>query len=177
MYKPQSVYTEIALKAIEEKLKFGQTNSISQQEVPEELKKKQACFVSLHKSNGDLRGCIGTLEPVEENLYNEIIRNSISSALHDSRFKPLKLKELDDIEISVDVLSVPELYEGDLNWDTQKFGCILKDKIGRRGVLLPNLDGIDSAQHQVEIVKRKAGIYQNGMDGIEIYLFSATRFH
>lgn len=177
MYHPKSIYTEIALKSIQEFLQFGSTENIEQIEIPNELLVQKSCFVSLHLSkNNDLRGCIGTIEPVEENLFYEIIRNSISSATRDRRFNPLSIKELDNIEISVDVLSTPEKKSDLSHHNPKTHGLIISDKNHRRGVLLPNLEGVDTKEQQIEIVKRKAVIakYETAL---EYFTFTVERFH
>ncbi|MEZ5148817.1 MAG: AMMECR1 domain-containing protein [Bacteroidales bacterium] len=106
MYQPKSVYTDIALKALIHYLEFGDTRNLVFDNIPEELYQTQrACFVSLHLDDGELRGCIGTIDPQEENLVKEITRNAVSAAINDSRFHALEPEELEDITISVDVLT------------------------------------------------------------------------
>jgi len=124
-----------------------------------------------------LRGCIGTLEPYENNLYIEIIRNAVAAAFRDSRFPPLKKHELSDINISVDVLSTAIEYHGEINWDTKRHGIIVKSTSGKRAILLPDIPGINTAVDQLEIVKKKAGIYSQGQKNLRIFLFEAIRYH
>ena len=109
-------------------------------------------FVSL-KKRGQLRGCIGTLQPVQSSLAREIIDNAISAATKDPRFEPLTLDELDDITISVDVLSVPEPVYGLEDLDPSRYGVIVKSG-WRKGVLLPDLPGITNAEEQVGIARQ-----------------------
>lgn len=124
--------------------------------VPEEFDKKAGVFVSI-KKHGSLRGCIGTIEPAGRNIVEEVVKNAVSAAFHDPRFKPVRREELEDLEFSVDVLQPPEPVSGLNELDPQKYGVIVRS--GRRsGLLLPNLEGIDSAGEQVEIARRKAGI-------------------
>lgn len=177
MYLPKTIYTEIALKSIKEFLETGKTTGVEKETIPVELFEKKACFVSLHiAKNDDLRGCIGTIEPVRENLFYEIIRNAVSSATRDSRFNSLKIDELDSIKLSVDVLSVPEKTTDLSNHNPKTHGLIISDGNYRRGVLLPNLEGIDTAEEQINIVMRKAGIYANDAN-LEYYTFTVERFH
>ncbi len=114
-----------------------------------------ACFVSL-KRFGELRGCIGTLEPAEPGLGDEIARNARSAAFHDPRFPPLRDDELEGLACSVDVLSESEPCAlGDL--DPQRYGVIVAAG-ARRGVLLPDLVDIDTVEQQVAVALQKAGI-------------------
>jgi MEMO1 family protein len=116
------------------------------------------CFVSLKTLNGELRGCIGTIEATRETLAEEIIANAISAATNDPRFEPVQVEELSNLRYSVDVLFPPEDAVMD-DLDPSVYGVIVEDKSGgRRGLLLPDIPGIDNAQQQVEIAARKAGI-------------------
>ncbi len=139
-----------------------------------ELTKKAACFVTLHMKSGDLRGCIGTLEPVRERLYDEIVANALSAAFHDPRFPPLSRKELGDLTISVDVLSPPEPVTDARELDPKVWGVIVS-KGGRRGVLLPDLEGVDSVDQQLRIAASKAGI--GDLSGVKIQKFRVVRHH
>jgi AMMECR1 domain-containing protein len=108
---------------------------------------------------GDLRGCIGTIVPARETLAEEVIINAISAATRDPRFPPIAKEELLGLKYSVDVLSEPEPARME-DLDPLVYGVIVEEKgeAGRRGLLLPNLPGIDTAERQVEIASRKAGI-------------------
>lgn len=119
------------------------------------LKDKKGVFVSL-KINGDLRGCIGTISPTTNCIAEEIINNSISSAINDPRFSPLRKEELIDIDISVDILYPPEKTTFE-ELDPKNYGVIVSCN-NRRGLLLPNLGGIDTADKQIEIALEKGGI-------------------
>jgi uncharacterized protein len=178
MYRPKTIYTEIALAAICDNLKGKIHEHPSIGPIPDELRNtRRACFVSLHTSDGSLRGCVGTLEPFERNLVEEISRNAISAAFHDNRFNPLSAEELDDIDLSVDVLTVPEpLY--DLNdLDPEIFGVIVSDEKYSRAVLLPSIPSIDTIDKQIEIVKRKAGLSKVSNDKLKFYRFTSNRYH
>lgn len=141
-------------------------------DLPAELREQQrGVFVTLNK-NDQLRGCMGTFEPVEENIAREIIRNSISAASKDPRFPPLQSEDLKSVRVKVDILTEPEPAEGD-ELDPSRYGVIVK-KGPKRGVLLPDLEGVDDAEQQLEIVKRKAGIAQNEGD-YELYRFQVNR--
>lgn len=178
MFIPKSPYTKIAFETLFQYFKKASKKNIEQSDIPSEFyQTKRACFVSLHMSNGDLRGCIGTLEPQEENIVVEIQRNALSAALHDHRFSALNEHELDDIDISVDVLSLPEKIFSINDLDPQNYGLILSDDIGRRGVLLPNLEGIDTVKKQIDIVKRKAGLENTPIEILNMSRFTSTRYY
>lgn len=122
------------------------------------LKERAACFVSIKTLDGDLRGCIGTIEPTKETLAEELIANAVNSATRDPRFEPVSIAELPNLRYSVDVLSTPEPTQLE-NLDPKIYGVIVEDEAGlRRGLLLPDLPGIETANQQVEIAARKAGI-------------------
>jgi AmmeMemoRadiSam system protein A len=136
-----------------------------------ELDGKAACFVTL-KKKGILRGCIGTLSPRKDSLAEEIGENALSAALDDPRFPPLKEGELKDLSISVDVLSTPEAVPDSSFLDPKKYGVIV-EKGGARGVLLPDLDGVDTVEAQTGIAARKAGL--PSPDGASISRFTVKR--
>lgn len=177
MYQPKSIYTKIALESILNLLN-NKSAEIPAGNLPEELTEaRRGCFVSLHKTDGTLRGCIGTIEPVEENLFQEITRNAISAAMRDTRFSPLVLEEMDDVEISVDVLTVPEeIYDLD-ELDPQIFGVIVTDGGYKRAVLLPSIPEIDTIIKQIEVVKRKAGLEKVMNEKLKFFRFTSNRYH
>jgi AmmeMemoRadiSam system protein A/AmmeMemoRadiSam system protein B len=122
------------------------------------LKERAACFVSIKTMDGELRGCIGTIEPAEGTLAEELIANAVSSATRDPRFPPVRLEELSHLRYSVDVLSTPEPAKFE-ELDPKIYGVIVEDESGRRrGLLLPDLQGVETTDRQVEIATRKAGI-------------------
>jgi len=119
-------------------------------------------FVSLHK-HGELRGCIGTTGPVTENIAQEIIRNAIEASTYDPRFMPVEEQELMDLEIKVDVLGIPEPVTGVAELDAKKYGVIVEKDL-HRGLLLPDLEGVNTPEEQLAIAKRKAGILEGDTD-------------
>lgn len=169
-----SIYTDLAKSTLEMFLTKQELPKMST--LPEELlRKRAACFVSLHLAkNNALRGCIGTIVPVYKNLAGEIIANTIEAALHDSRFEPVKIKELKNIKYSVDVLSEPEEIPSADKLNPKKYGVIVKTYDGRSGLLLPNLEGVDSATEQINIAKSKAGIGPD--ENIQLYRFTSKRY-
>jgi AmmeMemoRadiSam system protein A/AmmeMemoRadiSam system protein B len=138
------------------------------------LSQRAGCFVSIKTRAGELRGCIGTIEPASATLAEEVIINAISAATRDPRFAPVREAELPGLKYSVDVLSPPELARLE-DLDPGVYGVIVEDKDGvRRGLLLPNLEGVATAAGQVEIATRKAGI-QFGSE-VKIWRFRADRY-
>ena len=126
-------------------------------DLPAELLSTRAgAFVSIHKQ-GQLRGCIGTIAPVQANLAREILENAISACSADPRFSPVAPEELPWLEISVDVLGEPEEIDSPEELDVKRYGVIVS--AGRkRGLLLPDLEGVDTVEEQIAIARRKAGI-------------------
>ena len=126
-------------------------------ELPGELLHRRAgAFVSIHKQ-GQLRGCIGTIGPTQDCLAREIMTNAVSACSRDPRFDPIRPEELKWLEISVDVLGEPEDIDSEKELDIKRYGVIVSSG-HRRGLLLPDLDGVDSPERQVEIARQKAGI-------------------
>lgn len=177
MFKPQSIYTTVAWQTINEYLEKGNTHSMEQNQPPEELSSPQGCFVSLHKYNGSLRGCIGTITPAKENLYLEIITNAVSAIINDPRFPPLSRGELEEIVVSVDVLSTPDKVKDLSTLDPSVYGIIVTDGKFRRGVLLPGIETIDTVEKQIISVKRKANLQNLKNEDLEFYYFLSTRYH
>ncbi len=137
------------------------------------LKTKAGVFVSLHL-NDKLRGCIGTVIPTKGSIAEEIIDNAISAGTRDYRFNPVKKKELNKIEYSVDVLMPPERIESKDKLDVKKYGVIVSSG-HKTGLLLPNLDGIDTVDEQINIAKQKAGI--NDYEDYKLHRFEVIRHH
>ena len=117
---------------------------------------RAGAFVSIHK-HGRLRGCIGTIEPVTGSVAEEIIRNAVSAATQDPRFDPITEDELKWLEISVDVLGKPEKISSISELDVKRYGVIVSCGY-RRGLLLPDLEGVDTPRQQVSIALQKGGI-------------------
>ena len=142
--------------------------------LPTELTSRRAgAFVSLHK-DGELRGCIGTILPTTSNIAEEILQNAISACSRDPRFSPVEVSELDEIVYSVDVLGEPERIFDTKDLDVKKFGVIVENG-GRRGVLLPDLEGIDTVEQQISIAKQKANI--GVREKVDLWRFEVIRHH
>jgi AmmeMemoRadiSam system protein A len=163
---------QLARKTIETYLKEGKIIDPPAELAPE-MKEKAGVFVSLHR-NGSLRGCIGTFSPTTENVAQEVIRNAVESSTRDPRFPPMQADELAGLEISVDVLTDPVAAGSVKELDAKKYGVIVKSG-QRRGLLLPNLPGVNSAEEQIAICRRKAWINDN--DPIELFKFEVRRYH
>ncbi len=119
-----------------------------------------------------LRGCMGTIEPCQATLAHELAANAISASSQDPRFAPVTAHELDTLCVGVDVLGVPRLYTGPIQWDVRQYGVVVNGQ-GRRGLLLPDLDGVDNAQTQVAIAADKAGLTAAAVE--QIWLFTIAR--
>ena len=134
--------------------------------------RSSGAFVSINR-HGLLRGCIGTIEPVHAFLAEEIASNAASACSRDPRFPPVLEDELDTLTIKVDILQPPMLHDGPVDWDVRQYGVIVSGSGGRRGVLLPDLDGIDTAADQMDIASQKAGLKQTEID--HLWLFEVER--
>ncbi len=166
-------YVRWAIKVIEAKIRDDIFLEPDPKILPLELfQKKAGVFVTLHTLDGDLRGCIGTFLPTTENLAHEIAQNAISAALEDPRFAPVSSEELNDITVSVDVLSTPEEVKNEKALDPKKYGIIVESG-WRRGLLLPDLEEVDTVEDQIRIAMIKAGIKKYD----KIYRFTVERYH
>ncbi len=163
---------QLARKAIEAYVREGRVIEPTH-ELGELGKRRAGVFVSLHR-RGELRGCIGTIEPVHGDLEREVIQNAISAATRDPRFPPLRVSELADLDISVDVLTEPEPIQGLDQLDPKVYGVIV-ERGNRRGLLLPDLEGIDTPQEQVQIALQKAWI--DPREPYRLYRFRVERYH
>ncbi len=149
-------YVKLAIKTIDEYIKTGKRISIPDNLPKEMLEKEAGVFVSIHKFD-KLRGCIGTFLPVQSCIAAEIINNAISASTQDPRFSPIKEEELPYLDINVDVLSPPEDISSKDELDVKRYGVIVSSGF-KRGLLLPDLDGIDDVDTQVDIARQKGNI-------------------
>jgi len=141
-------------------------------EVPDEFKHAAGAFVSI-KKHGQLRGCIGTITPQRDNVVYEVIYNAVAAGTEDPRFPPVTEEELDELEYSVDVLGKPEPVKSIAELNPKKYGVIVRRGF-RSGLLLPDLEGINTASEQVEIARRKAGIAP--YEEVELERFEVKRY-
>ncbi len=152
-------YVRLARKSLETYVRSRKTISVPGGLPEEMLKTRAGAFVSIHK-HGKLRGCIGTISPAEGNIAQEIIHNAISAATKDPRFDPVTEDELKWLEINVDVLGKPERISSVKELDVKRYGVIVSCGF-KRGLLLPDLDGVDTPEQQVAIAMKKGGIREN----------------
>lgn len=144
-------------------------------DLPEEmLTKKAGAFVTLH-SNGALRGCIGTVGPMYDNIAEEIRHNAVSACSRDPRFMEVLPRELPELEYSVDILGEMERIPSPYLLNIERYGVYVK-KGSRSGLLLPHIDGVTTVDQQISIACQKAGINENEKD-IELYRFEVVRYY
>jgi AmmeMemoRadiSam system protein A/AmmeMemoRadiSam system protein B len=141
-------------------------------ELTPEMREQAGVFVSL-KKQGELRGCIGTFEPTRANVAEEIIANAISSATRDPRFPPVNTAELPHLSYSVDVLTKPEPVESQNELDPKRYGVIVESG-GQRGLLLPDLEGVNTVEEQISICRQKGGILPH--EPVKLYRFEVKRY-
>jgi len=170
--KPKKMHplVRLAKETVESYVRNGTTPK--PEELTPEMMERAGVFVSL-KKRGMLRGCIGTFEPAKANVAEEIIANAISSSTRDPRFPPVTPAELDQLEYSVDVLTKPEPVESTADLDPKRYGVIVESG-WRKGLLLPDLEGVDSVEHQIEICRSKAGI--GSAEPVKLYRFEVKRY-
>jgi MEMO1 family protein len=164
---------KLAKETIELYVRERKVLNMRDEDLTQEMKDRAGVFVSL-KVRGGLRGCIGTFEPCERDTANEVIRNAISSATCDPRFSPVRPEELESLEYSVDVLTAPEQVNSMADLDPKRYGVIVKAG-GRRGLLLPDLEGVDTVEKQVGIAMQKAGIIPG--TPVTLFRFEVKRYH
>ena len=163
---------ELAKETIESYVREKHTIEPPEELVPE-MQGRAGTFVSLHDSRGNLRGCIGTIEPRQPTVAQEVIQNAISAATRDPRFPPVQPAELEGLDIKVDVLTEPEPIDSMDQLDPKRYGVIVESG-WRRGLLLPDLGGVDTVEYQVEIAMRKAGISPG--EPMQLYRFEVKRY-
>ena len=164
---------KLAKDAIELYIRKESILAVDDGDLTPEMRQRAGVFVSL-KIHGMLRGCIGTFQPCEKDVAREIIRNAVSAATADPRFSPVRADELPDLEYSVDVLTSPEPVKDRADLDPKHYGVIVQAG-GRRGLLLPDLEGVDTVKEQVGIAMQKAGILP-GMP-VDLFRFEVKRYH
>lgn len=142
--------------------------------LPEEMFSRRAgAFVSIHK-HGSLRGCIGTIGPATNSLAQEIINNAISASTRDPRFDPITEEELKWLEINVDILGDAEDIDSKEQLDVKRYGVIVSCG-RRRGLLLPDLEGVDDVDTQISIAMKKGGIKPG--DAYKLQRFEVVRHY
>ena len=170
--KQHSLPVRIAKASLNYLMEHGKVLPAFNEPVPAELQQPAGVFVSL-KKQGQLRGCIGTILPTQPDATGEIIHNAVSAATADPRFPRVQPQELAELEISVDILTPPEPIESPAELDPRRYGVIVR-RGSRSGLLLPDLDGVDTVEDQVDIACRKAGIHKG--EPLEMYRFEVIRY-
>ncbi len=152
----ESDYVKLARETLETYARERRKISVPEWVPVELINNRAGVFVSL-KTSGRLRGCIGTISPACDNVAEEIINNAISAGIYDPRFPEVRPEELNELVYSVDVLGVPEKIDSTEELDVKRYGVIVTSGI-HRGLLLPDLEGVDTPEQQIEIALQKAGI-------------------
>lgn len=146
-------------------------------ELTEDMRRRAGAFVTIHR-HGRLRGCIGTIQPMFDNVAEEVIQNAIAAATRDPRFSPVRLDELADLDIKVDVLGEPEPVTSLDDLDPKRYGLIVESEghPKKRGLLLPDLEGIDTVEKQVYWTRyHKAGITDPD-EPVQMFRFEVLRY-
>ncbi|HAR45515.1 MAG: AMMECR1 domain-containing protein [Nitrospirae bacterium GWC2_57_13] len=162
---------KLAKDAVELYVRTGKRLDLRNDALEPELRRQAGVFVCL-KIKGSLRGCIGTFQPTEPSVAHETIRNAVSAATCDPRFACLRDGELDSVEYTVDVLTQPEPVHNQNELDPRRYGVIVQSG-AMRGLLLPDLEGVDTAEKQISIARQKAGMPPDGP--VDIYRFEVQR--
>lgn len=170
------IYTQIARQSAEKFVKTGQTMEIPQDLPDALLLDQKGVFVTIYrKENGtkSLRGCIGTIHPTRPNVAEEIIQNAIWTVSEDYRFNPVQQSELDNLEYEVSLLQPATKISSKRELDAKHFGVIVESEDGRKGLLLPDIEGIDSAEEQIAIACQKGDISPE--EDFDIYKFKVDK--
>lgn len=169
-----NAYTKLAKDAVENYFKTGKTLPLPQNLSKKFLNSRAGVFVSIY--NGEnLRGCIGTYLPTTQNIAEEIIQNAISAATEDYRFNTVTKEELPKLSYSIYILSEPREIKNFNELDPERYGILVKSEVGKSGLLLPNLEGINTKEEQLEAVCCKAGINLS-KEKITIFKFDAIKY-
>jgi len=164
---------KLAKDSVELYIREHKVLPVHDEDLTPEMKERSGVFVCL-KVRGMLRGCIGTFQPAEKDVAAEIVRNAVSAATCDPRFACVRADELPNLEYSVDVLTAPEQVNSQADLDPKRYGVIVKAG-GRRGLLLPDLEGVDTVEEQVGIAMHKAGIPPGAP--VTLFRFEVKRYH
>ncbi|MBR2216437.1 MAG: AmmeMemoRadiSam system protein A [Selenomonadaceae bacterium] len=168
----ESEPVRLARESLESFIREGKEAALPTELSPELIQKRAGAFVSL-KKDGELRGCIGTFLPTASSLAAEIRQNALSAGLKDPRFPPVTAAELPELVYSVDVLAEPEQVTSMEELDVKRYGVIVQSG-ERRGLLLPDLEGVDTVAEQVAIARRKGGIAPQ--EKVTLWRFAVTRY-
>lgn len=169
-------YIELAKKAVENYIKKGEIISPFNDSPKEALTQKSGTFVTIME-NGDLRGCIGTYLPTKRNIAEEIIHNAIAAATEDCRFRALCEEELLELSYSVYILNEPEQVKDLKELNPKRYGILVRTALltAKSGLLLPDLDGINTIEKQISIACQKGGIDPT-KERVLIYKFTTQKY-
>lgn len=171
--KREDQYVRLARQTVEEYVRTGKKIQVPRGLPQEMCDARAGVFVSI-KKEGRLRGCIGTIYAAWPSIAEEIIENAVSAASRDPRFPVIEIEELDRLTISVDVLGDTEKIDSSDKLDVKRYGVIVT-KGYKRGLLLPNLEGVDTVEEQIAIAKQKAGIGEQ--EKVELERFEVVRHY
>ncbi|NLB15547.1 MAG: AmmeMemoRadiSam system protein A [Clostridiales bacterium] len=169
----ESEYVRLARASLESYVRDGKIIDIPKGLSDSLINRAAGAFVTI-KKDGNLRGCIGTIYPVCPTLAQEIINNAVSAGTRDPRFNPVKPSELDELVYSVDVLGETEDIDSPSELDVKRYGVIVS-KGYRKGLLLPNLEGVDTVEEQISIARQKAGISAD--EPVKLQRFEVVRHY
>ena len=164
---------KLAKNTVELYIREGKVLQMREEDLTPEMREQAGVFVCL-KVRGILRGCIGSFQPTESDVAHEVVQNAVSAATQDPRFQMVRINELDTLEYSVDVLTPPERIHDSRELDPRRYGVIVRSG-GRRGLLLPDLEGVDTVEYQISIAMQKAGIPPG--TPVELSRFEVKRYH
>jgi AmmeMemoRadiSam system protein A len=167
-------YTKLAKLAVEEYIKKGKIITPPSSMPSKFLSEKAGIFVTIEQ-DGNLRGCIGTYLPTRDNIAEEIIHNAVSAAIEDYRFSGINENELEQLSYTVYILDTLEKIKEKSMLDPKKYGILIKSDMGKSGLLLPDLEGLDTWEKQFEAVCNKCNIDPES-ENIEIFRFKATKY-
>lgn len=164
---------DLARQVVETFVQTGQPPDLPVEGLSNFRQQQAGVFVTLKTRDGQLRGCIGTIAPVYSNILEETLQNAISAASRDPRFRPVQPQELKELAYSVSVLHPPEQIFTTEALDPRKYGVIVASH-GRRGLLLPDLEGINTVNEQVQHAMYKGGI--SPTERVELYRFQVDKY-
>jgi AmmeMemoRadiSam system protein A len=176
MYIPRSFHTTLVLETLIDHFSGGRGLSLNPDDLPDEFSKPAACFVSINGNTGTMKGCMGSVSPNKENLYNEIISNTIHAAFNDKRFSPLEKHELESVSLLVEIVGPMTKVSGPEELNPDEFGIMVKDKNGDIGVLLPMPEQKITAEQQVKLACKKGGIKNTEIKELDIYKFKIEAY-
>lgn len=176
MYIPKSFHTYYAMEAILHYLETGRRYALPDADIPDVLRKPNACFVSIYENGNRLRGCMGTMYPRHRSLFHEILDNAYFAAFEDKRFAEVMIEEMEALSFKVETLMPPEPVRDLALLDPDRFGVIVRSPQQQEGVLLPGTDGVHTAEDQLNLAMKKGGIPESSRGDLDIFRFEVNVF-